>query len=264
MNAKTNMRLYRRPARMTVVVVASLMSLALGAVGGYGLSQRVGSSGGGVGVVDAEQWYTCGMHPNVLQKTPGDCAICQMKLTPLRQSGEDDGGGSIERKVLYWRAPMNPNFVSDVPGKSPMGMDLVPVYADAEESGSGHTIRIDPITIQNMGIRTTVVKRGPLVKSIRTVGRVDYDEPKVTFIDMKFNGWIEKLYVDETGQRVDKGEPLFDVYSPELYAAQQGYISAIQSLPRFEKSTMESVRQDARRMVEAAGIKLKYLDVSDE
>ncbi|HSK48613.1 MAG TPA: heavy metal-binding domain-containing protein, partial [Coriobacteriia bacterium] len=67
------------------------------------------------------------MHPNVLQKEPGDCPICHMKLTPLKKAdegGQASGGGTTERRVLYWRAPMDPNYISDKPGKSPMGMDL--------------------------------------------------------------------------------------------------------------------------------------------
>lgn len=266
---------HRRSARAAIIVVAIVVALVGGGIGGYALSQRfaTGSSTSGLapgadeGVADSEQWYTCGMHPNVLQKGPGECPICHMKLTPLKK--EDDGGGaaagvSKERKVLYWRAPMDPNYISDKPGKSPMGMDLVPVYAGEEESASAHTIRIDPVTTQNMGIRTTTVRRGPLIKTIRTVGRVDYDEQLVTFVDTKFSGWIEKLDVDETGQHVDKGQLLFSVYSPELYAAQQEYLSAVQNLPRLEASTFAPAREEAAKLVEAAVTKLKYFDVSDE
>ncbi len=268
---------YRRSGRTIPVVIIGVVALVAGAAGGYWLPKYLtpttSTARGGGAENDSEapgskeeQWYTCGMHPNVIQKGPGDCPICQMKLTPLKkESGESsEGAGSKERKVLYWRAPMNPGFISDRPGKSPMGMDLVPVYADEDQSASAHTIRIDPVTTQNMGIRTAVLKRGPLIKTIRTVGRIDYDEQLVTFVDTKFNGWIEKLYVDETGQHVRQDDPLFDVYSPELYAAQQEYLSAVQNLPRLENSTLQSAREDARKMVDAAVIKLKYLDVSDK
>jgi len=166
--------------------------------------------------------------------------------------------------VLYWRAPMDPNYISDKPGKSPMGMDLVPVYGDEEAPASAQVIRIDPVTTQNMGIRTTTVKRGPLIKTIRTIGSVDYDEQLVTFVDTKFSGWIEKLDVDETGQHVEKGQRLFSVYSPELYAAQQEYLSAVESLPRLEASTFAPAREEAAKLVEAAATKLKYFDVSDK
>ncbi len=262
----------RRSGRASATLLIAAVTLVVGAIGGYTLSKRTGSpamnmgDSSGASAAKKEQWYTCGMHPNVLQKTPGDCPICQMKLTPLKQDVGDstESSSSTERKVLYWRAPMNPGFISQKPGKSPMGMDLVPVYADKKDSGSSQTIRIDPVTIQNMGIRTTTVKRGPLIKTIRTVGRVDYDEQLVTYVDTKFSGWIERLDVDETGQKVSKGQELFGVYSPDLYAAQQEYLSAIQTLPLLEASTFAPAREEAVKLVESAVTKLKYFDVSDK
>lgn len=190
-----------------------------------------------------------------------------MKLTPLKKAdegGQASGGRTTERRVLYWRAPMDPNYISETPGKSPMGMDLVPVYADDDESPSAHTIRIDPVTIQNMGIRTGVIRRGPLVKVIRTVGRIDYNEQSVAFINTKFKGWIERLYVDQTGQHIAKGQELFEIYSPELYAAQEEYLAATRNLPLMEGSTFPPAIEDAARLVDAAVTKLKYMDVSDE
>jgi len=258
-----------REARALLTVVVAVAALAVGLAGGHWLTQPVGEGGGAAGTTsgDNEQWYTCGMHPNVLQRGPGECPICHMKLTPRKkqdEGGQATAGGTKERKVLYWRAPMDPNYISEKPGKSPMGMDLVPVYADEDESPSAHTIRIDPVTIQNMGVRTAVLKRGPLVKVIRTVGRIDYNEQAVTFISTKFNGWIERLSVDQTGQQVDKGQELFDVYSPELYAAQEEYLAAIRNLPLLERSTFAPATEEAARLVEAAVTKLKYMDVSDE
>ena len=212
---------------------------------------------------ESKQLYTCGMHPNVIQDHPGECPICHMKLTPLKQAKDSaaPAGGPSERKVLYWRAPMDPSYISDKPGKSPMGMDLVPVYA--EEAATGNTIRIDPVTVQNMGIRTTTVRHGPLVKTIRTVGRVDYDEQTVAYIDTKFDGWIEKLYVDETGVQIEKGQPLFEVYSPKLYAAQEEYLAALRGVKRLANSPLNEAREQASQMVEAAEVRLRYFDVDE-
>ncbi|MFQ5501085.1 MAG: efflux RND transporter periplasmic adaptor subunit [Phycisphaerae bacterium] len=215
---------------------------------------------------DPDILYTCGMHPQILEPKPGLCPICQMKLTPYKVDSEDDTDqptGPEERKVLYWRAPMDPNYISEKPGKSPMGMDLVPVYADTGETLSGNLIRIDPVTIQNMGVRTERVRRGPLAKIIRTLGRVDYDEQRVVYVDTKISGWIEELYVDETGQQVKKGDPLFAVYSPELYSAQIEYVQSLHRLPMLEASTSASTAADARAMVEAARNKLTFFDVSE-
>lgn len=212
-------------------------------------------------------WYTCGMHPQVLQREPGICPICNMTLTPMKQDAaadKDAPSGPQERKVLYWRSPMHPDFVSDRPGKDFMGHDLVPVYSDEGETVGGQVIRIDPVTIQNMGIRTARVRRGPLVKTIRTVGRIDYDEQGLVFVDTKFAGWIEKLHVNETGQSVKAGDALFDVYSPDLYSAQVEYISAMRKLPTLERSTFPDAAEDARRMVDAARLKLEYFDVPSQ
>ena len=262
---------WRQSGRAGVLILVVVIALAAGLTIGLGIAKRKSgatvetAAAGTEPGADAEQWYTCGMHPNVLQKGPGKCPICHMKLTP-RKTDRDEGGtsgGSTERRVLYWRAPMDPSYVSKKPGKSPMGMDLVPVYAEEGASPSAHDIRIDPVTVQNMGIRTAMVKRGPLVKTIRTVGRVDYDEQKVNFVDTKFSGWIESLHVDETGMPVETGQPLFDVYSPELYAAQEEYLAAVRNLPRLEGSSFALAREEAAKLVEAATTKLKYLDVSD-
>ncbi|RMF71018.1 MAG: efflux RND transporter periplasmic adaptor subunit, partial [Planctomycetota bacterium] len=141
---------------------------------------------------------------------------------------------------------MDPSYVSDKPGKSPMGMDLVPVYAEEGQSATGSTITIDPVTRQNMGIRTTRVRRGKLVKTVRTVGRVDYDEQTVSFIDTKFEGWIEKLHVDETGRFVRAGEPLFEVYSPKLWEAQEEYLAALRGVERLANSPLAEARREAQ------------------
>jgi RND family efflux transporter MFP subunit len=259
-----------RPGRIGVTLLFVVVALVVGGGAGVWIARQSAGAGGkaasgAAGTASKEQLYTCGMHPNVIQKGPGECPICHMKLTPVKQSkaGGDKPAesGPKERKVLYWRAPMDPSYVSDKPGKSPMGMDLVPVYA--EEAVAGPQITIDPATIQNMGIRTTIVRRGPLVKTIRTVGRVDYDEEGVTFIDTKFEGWIERLHVDETGVQVDKGDPLFDVYSPKLYSAQEEYLAALRGVERLSESTMPEAREQAERLVEAARVQLKYFDISD-
>ncbi|MHC4090029.1 MAG: efflux RND transporter periplasmic adaptor subunit, partial [Planctomycetota bacterium] len=179
-------------------------------------------------------------------------------------AGDKAAGGPGERSILYWRAPMDPNFVSDRPGKSPMGMDLVPVYADQEESPSAHTIRIDPVTVQNMGIRTTTVKRGPLIKTIRSVGRVDYDEQRVTFFNTKFEGWIEELHVAETGRQVQEGQALFDVFSRDLWEAQAAFLASLNLLERIEDATYTQAREDAVLQLEADRMRLRNYDITDE
>ena len=159
-----------------------------------------------------------------------------------------------ERKILYWRAPMNPNEIYDKPGKSAMGMDLVPVYEDG--AGGGTEIRIDSATQQNMGIRTTVAKKGPMVHTIRTYGHITPDETRTVQVSLKTSGWIEQLYVNFIGKFVEKGEPLFEIYSPELVAAQEEYLGAQRAMNRLSgKGRMNLLGSVLRR--------LTYFDVAE-
>ncbi|MGD2037583.1 MAG: efflux RND transporter periplasmic adaptor subunit, partial [Desulfobacterales bacterium] len=165
----------------------------------------------------------------------------------------------------YWVAPMNPSYIRDEPGKSPMGMDLVPVYEEeGEEKEPASTIRIDPITIQNMGVRTGRVERKTLVKDIRTVGNITYDETRIYAVNTKFSGWIEKLYVDFVGEEVKKGQPLFDIYSPELVTAQEEYLLALEHYNRLSEASYPRVRQVAKGLLKASRTRLQYWDLTNE
>ena len=212
-----------------------------------------------------KQLYSCGMHPDVISEEPGNCPICGMKLTPIKGSaGEVSGGKKKEKgKILYWRAPMDPTYISDKPGKSPMGMDLIPVYEGDEGSGSG-SIRIDPITVQNMGIKITTVQRKTLTKSIRTVGTVTYDEKKLYTVNSKISGWIEKLYVNTTGQFVRKGEPLLDIYSPELVSAQEEYLLALENQDALKTSPFDDIRSGAQSLLASTRKRLQNWDIPDQ
>ena len=125
-----------------------------------------------------------------------------------------------------------------------MGMDMAPVYEDEAAAAESQTIAIDPVTIQNMGIRTATVTRGPLRRTIRTVGVVDYNETTLGEVTTKFKGWIEKLYVNATGQLVMRGDPLFEIYSPELYSAQVEYLLATSS-PANATPGVDEIRTSA-------------------
>ncbi|WJW74279.1 efflux RND transporter periplasmic adaptor subunit [Thiohalobacter sp. IOR34] len=134
---------------------------------------------------------------------------------------------SGEREILYWVAPMDPSYRSDKPGKSPMGMDLVPVYAD--QGGGEAMVSIDPAVVQNLGVRTAPVERGTLWRRIDTVGYVDYDERRLSHVHLRTDGWIDKLYVKSDGESVKKGEVLFELYSRELVNAQEEYLQALKA-----------------------------------
>jgi len=166
------------------------------------------------------------MHPQIVQDHPGDCPICGMHLEPIRKQTANPAAAG-ERKVKFYKSTMMPGETSQNPGKDSMGMDMVPVYEDANAATDSSLISIDPVTVQNMGIRTAEVTRGPLRKTIRTVGVVDYDETALTDVTVKYKGWIERLFVDSTGKVVKQGEPLFEIYSPDLVTAQSEYLIAL-------------------------------------
>ena len=168
------------------------------------------------------------------------------------------------KKIKYWAAPMDPKYIRNEPGKSPMGMDLVPVYAeDGEDKEPASTIRIDPVTIQNMGVRLGRVKRKPLSKYIRTFGNITYDERLIYTVNTKFNGWIEKLYVNFIGETVKKGQPLFEIYSPELVTAQEEYLLALQQKRDLKDSSYARIREGAQRLLKASHTRLRYWDLSE-
>lgn len=132
-----------------------------------------------------------------------------------------------ERSVLYYRNPMNPAITSPVPAKDSMGMDYIPVYADAAADAQGAVVRIDPAVVQNLGVRTGPVTRGRLWRRIDTVGNIGYDEQRVTHVHMRAEGWIEHLRVNFVGARVEQGEVLFEIYSPSLANAQEELLQAL-------------------------------------
>jgi Cu(I)/Ag(I) efflux system membrane fusion protein len=136
---------------------------------------------------EAKKLYTCGMHPQVILDHPGNCPICGMKLTPIRNGGA--------------------------------GADT--------NAASSSAIAVDAATQQNMNLRTAEVRRGPLRKTIRTVGTIDYNETALADVTTRIRGWIEKLNVDATGQLVHRGQPLFEMASPDLYQPQQDFLLAV-------------------------------------
>jgi Cu(I)/Ag(I) efflux system membrane fusion protein len=146
-------------------------------------------------------------------------------LPPKPDEAATDEG---DNEVLYWVAPMDSNFRRDEPGKSPMGMDLVPVYAD-EAGATPGVVSIDPTVLSNLGVRTATAERGTLPRLIETVGYIGYDEDTLQHIHTRVDGWIEKLATTATGDPVRKGQLLFELYSPTLVNAQQEYLAALSS-----------------------------------
>ncbi len=151
--------------------------------------------------------------------------IAWFVLPMLNQQDSSSDGG--EPEILYWVAPMDPNYRRDKPGKSPMGMDLVPVYADSEGTDDKEdVVRIDPRVVQNLGVRTETVKNSPLNRHITTVGYVEYDENALHHLHTRVDGWIEKMSVKTEGDPIAEGQVLFEIYSPTLVNAQEEFLMA--------------------------------------
>ncbi|MCK5375791.1 MAG: efflux RND transporter periplasmic adaptor subunit [Acidobacteria bacterium] len=226
-------------------------------------------AGHGQGQEHGDELWTCGMHPEVLLDEPGSCPICEMDLVPVRSGGEETGRGHGEdegdREVLFYRNPMDPSITSPVPRKDEMGMDYVPVYGDEAKSvaGEGAVVTIDPAVQQNMNVVTERVSRRDISREIRTVGYLGYDQERMVSVTTKYPGFIEKTYVNHIGQPVEKGQPLFEVYAPELVQTEQELLSAIRYAQQLAASS-EDVRLRADRLVEAARTRLKYWDISAE
>ncbi len=183
----------------------------------------------------------------------------QAKQQQAAPAAADSGG----RKIKYWRAPMDPTYISDKPGKSPMGMDLIPVYEDEAAAASDNAIKIDPATVQNIGVVSEPVKRGDLRVEIRTVGTLDYNEDRIFWVNNKYDGWIEKVYVNYVGQPVRKGEPLFEIYSPNLVSTQEEYLSALKYRDKLAGSGFPEAEKGAEDLLSASRSRLKYWDISD-
>jgi Cu(I)/Ag(I) efflux system membrane fusion protein len=176
------------------------------------------------------------------------------------------GQAPEDRKVLFYRNPMNPAITSPVPAQDEMGMDYIPVYAERHtgaDSAPAGTVTIDPVTVQNMGVRTARAARQTLGREVRAAGRVSYDEEQLARLHPKTEGWIKQLFIDKTGERVRQDASLLSLYSPKLVTSQQEYLLALNNLAVLEKSPYEEIRKGAEQLVSSARERLELLDVPE-
>ena len=170
--------------------------------------------------------------------------------------------GDTRGKILYYRNPMGLPDTSPVPKKDPMGMDYLPVYEGEEPVAGNSIVKISPEKIQKLGVRTEVVAHRELTRTLRAVSIVQADERRLHTVAPKFEGWIQRLYVNTTGQPVKKGDALMDVYSPELITAQHEYLIARKGMQSVESGGLEA-RERMERLAGSALQKLRNWDISE-
>jgi Cu(I)/Ag(I) efflux system membrane fusion protein len=233
--------------------------------------------------------YTCPMHPEFLTDDPNErCPKCGMKVVEKQAEDRGPRTGDIsptdaagthlepgpqamgaERKVLFYRNPMDPTVTSPVPMKDEMGMDYVPVYAEQAAPAAGGVTGMATVEITSEGIHLSGVQTEPAVfervaRSVRTVGTVTADETRIRHVHTKTAGWVEKLFVNFTGQLVRQGQPILSIYSQELLASQEEFLRARETASKFAASELPEVRRGGEELLQSAEQRLRLFDVPED
>jgi membrane fusion protein, copper/silver efflux system len=240
-------------------VFVGIFMLTIGLAAGYWLSQTGGSQTALSNEETEPLYYRDPMNPGVTSPVPAKDSM-GMDYIPVYA---EEGSSTTEREILYYRNAMNPAVTSPTSMKDSMGMDYVPVYAEGESSDVVGTVKIDPVVVQNIGVRTAIAKSESISRTIRTVGRVDFNEERMARLHPKVQGWVEELYIDKTGETVVSDEILLSIYSPQLVSTQQEYLLALNNLAALSESAFEEIRQGAKNLVKSSRERLQFLDVPE-
>ncbi len=243
-------------------ILLFVLLIAVGFVGGFGYGRWYGkdsktSAGqkGGRRILH----YVDPMHPAYTSDKPGIAPDCGMKLEPVYEGGDaDPQAQKPSGKIVYYKDPKAPGFKSDKPGINPeTGSDLEPVYENDPAAMPMGTIRLTPEKQQVIGVKFGEVAPGAGIHSFRSVGKVTLDETRISKVQTRIEGWIEKVYVDFTGKLVEKGQPLLTMYSPEMLASQQEYLLAIRSREIMKDSPLAGSQQQSDSLLAAARKRLE-------
>ncbi len=183
-----------------------------------------------------------------------------MNMDNSTSSQQADSG----REILYWKDPMEPKKIYHHPGKSDMGMELQPVYAGEAQQKNKSVVKINPVIQQNMNVHTAPVKSVPFSTSIRTVGTISYNEKQLYSVTTRISGWIDNLYINYTGQRVRKGEPMLAIYSPKLVSTQREYLLALKTKGILNNSSFPAIQKNGSSLLKSTRKRLKYWNIPDE
>lgn len=187
-----------------------------------------------------------------------------MGYVVFHQQAAEVSVASVESaEPLFYRNPMNPEITSPVPAQDSMGMEYIPVYKDAVGSANPGTVKIDPVVQNNIGLRTAMAQQKTMSRTIRTLGRVDYDEENLVRLHPKVEGWIRNIRVDKTGQPVADDDILLSIYSPKLVATQKEYLLALKNQEALKNSPFDDIRNGAQALVKSSRERLVLLDVPE-
>lgn len=245
-----------------IIIIAAVMLIV-----GLGLGKVLFTSDSNTGTNSAASsaskepiFYRHPMNPEITSQTP---AKDDMGMDYVAVFADDGNGKDKEREILFYRNAMNPLVTSPTPAKDSMGMDYVPVYADGDSEGVAGTVKIDPVVVQNIGVRTQKAVKIPMSRTIRAVGRVDFDEQRMARLHPKVEGWIEAIRVDKTGETVKANDVLLSLYSPKLVSTQHEYLLALKNRAALKDSTLVEIREGAEGLVRSSRERLKLLDVAE-
>jgi Cu(I)/Ag(I) efflux system membrane fusion protein/cobalt-zinc-cadmium efflux system membrane fusion protein len=241
-------------------LLIGIASIIIVMIAGYFIFYNNGSESSEHNISEHNQLWTCGMHPDIIMHEPGNCPICGMKLVP-KQGSNSSNSNSGERKIIYYRSPMDPTITSQYPRKDEMGMDYVPVYND--EAASDGTVKISPTVIQNINVKTEKVAKRKIRNIITTNGVLTTNETEEYIVTTRVNGFVQKLYVNYVGKRINRGDKLMDIYSPELVVAQQELLTAVSYQQAISNSDIQDILKSGDELIKNSVKKLQLLEMPD-